>query len=42
MLHGMFLMHKELEFLVQILQAQQRADALVERIFVDDQNNIPL
>jgi hypothetical protein len=36
-----FLMHKELEFFVQVFQPQQRANALVERVFVDDQNDIP-
>ena len=41
-LHRVFLMHKKLEFLVQVFQPQQRAYALVERIFVDDQNDIPL
>jgi hypothetical protein len=41
-LQRMFLMHKELEFLVQVLQPQQRANPLVERVFVDDQNDIPL
>jgi hypothetical protein len=34
--------NKELEFLVQVFQPQQRAYALVERVFVDDQNDIPL
>ena len=41
-LHRVFLMHKELEFVVQVFQPQQRANALVERVFVDDQNDIPL
>jgi Holliday junction resolvasome RuvABC endonuclease subunit len=41
-LHRMVLMHKELKFLVQVFQPQQRANALVERVFVDDQNDIPL
>ena len=41
-LHRMFLLDKELEFLVQVFQPQQRAYALVERVFVDDQNDIPL
>jgi hypothetical protein len=37
-----FLMHKELEFVIQVFQPQQRTNALVERVFVDDQNDIPL
>jgi hypothetical protein len=41
-LQRMLLVHKELEFLVQVLQPQQRANPLVERVFVDDQSDIPL
>jgi hypothetical protein len=41
-LHRVFLLNKELELLIQVLQPQQRAYALVERVFVDDQNDIPL
>jgi hypothetical protein len=41
-LHRVFLMHEELEFFVQVFQPQQRANPLVERVFVDDQNDIPL
>jgi hypothetical protein len=41
MLHWMFLSYKELEFFVKIFQPQQRAYALVERVFVDDQSDIP-
>jgi hypothetical protein len=36
------LVDKEFEFIVQVLQPQQRANPLVEWVFVDDQNDIPL
>jgi hypothetical protein len=42
MLHRMFLSYEELELLVQVFQPQQGTNALVERIFVDDQSDIPL
>jgi hypothetical protein len=38
----MFLRYKEFELLVQVLQPQQRANPLVEWVFIDDQNVIPL
>jgi hypothetical protein len=39
-LQRMFLGYKEFELLVQVFQPQQRAYALVEWVFVDDQNDI--
>jgi hypothetical protein len=38
---GMLLVQEVDEFLVQIFQPQQRANTLVERVFVNDQNSIP-
>jgi hypothetical protein len=40
-LQRMLLGDKKLEFLVQVFQPQQGANPLVERVFVDDQNDIP-
>ena len=38
MLMGMFLLQKKHELLIQVFQPQQRANTLVERVFVDNQN----
>ena len=35
------LMHKKGKFLVQVFQPQQRANTLVERVFVDNQSDVP-
>jgi hypothetical protein len=42
MLMRAFLVQEEDEFLVEIFQSQQRANTLIERVFVDDQSMIPL
>ena len=39
-LHRMILLDKKFELVVQVFQAQQRPYALIERIFVDDQDDI--
>jgi hypothetical protein len=36
----MILLDKKFELVVQVFQAQQRPYALIERIFVDDQDDI--
>ena len=42
MLMRAFLVQEEDEFLVEVFQSQQRANTLIERVFVDDQSMIPL
>jgi hypothetical protein len=41
-LQRMVLSDKELELLIQVFQPQQRANPLVEWVFVDDQSGFPL
>lgn len=42
MLQRVRLLQEKGEFLVQVLQAQQGANALVEGVFIYDQNGIPI
>jgi hypothetical protein len=40
-LQGIVLHDKELELDVQVLKTQQRANTLIEWVFVDDQGSVP-
>jgi hypothetical protein len=42
MLQRMGLLYEKHEFFIQVFQPQQRANTLVERVFVNDQGNFPL
>jgi hypothetical protein len=41
MLQGVILNNKELELIVQVFKSQQRANTLIEWVFVNDQGSVP-